>query len=558
MTFAAGIYEVRYAAKKNYDASPVKAVTISEGRMLAVTLPQAEEQVGYTLTAGKEQLAWKEGTTLTFALAPGCSKLDNFAVKAVYTGNENNAGNVNITDNGDGTYTISEVTEDVKVMVEGVADITAPTAEIAIGTNTWNQFRNDVTFGLFLKDKQTVTIVANDTATQTPEIRYYLSDKILTETEIKADDIIWQPYTDVFDIPAGEKKIIYAKAADQAGNVTIVNSEGIIVYRDSTPMEAGITAAYQENSGKSVAISLNGNTIKAITDGKRTLTKGTDYSVSADGEDTIITIKTAYLDSLAASDTPYDLTVIYNPQGVEYTGGANSVAPGQSTISVMITKSGNAPNQPDNTMNVDYTKEKVSDITTLPEGWTWQDADKDKELIAGTPVKATAVYIGADKGNYAVESVEISITRQVCDHKGCETEVVELATATPQPPKKGDVVQDDKASAKVEVADVTKKEVAYKKLENQKAKTVSIPETVTIDGVAYKVTKIGANAFNGCKKLKTITIKSTKLSSKTVAKNTFKGLTKATTIKVPKKKLEAYKKLFKQKGLSSDVKVVGY
>ena len=116
---------------------------------------------------------------------------------------------------------------------------------------------------------------------------------------------------------------------------------------------------------------------------------------------------------------------------------------------------------------------------------------------------------------------------------------------------------------------------------DKKAKTVSIPATVKVDGVTYKVTKIddnafkgcssltsvtlpsratkiGANAFNGCKKLKTIKITSTKLSSKTVSKNAFKGLIKATTIKVPKKKLSAYKKLFKQKGLSSKVTVKGY
>ena len=78
---------------------------------------------------------------------------------------------------------------------------------------------------------------------------------------------------------------------------------------------------------------------------------------------------------------------------------------------------------------------------------------------------------------------------------------------------------------------------------------------ITLPG---NVTKIGANAFSGCKKLKTITIKSTKLTSKTVSKNAFKGLTKETTIKVPKKKLAAYKKLFKSRGLSSKVKVKGY
>lgn len=194
-------------------------------------------------------------------------------------------------------------------------------------------------------------------------------------------------------------------------------------------------------------------------------------------------------------------------------------------------------------------------------------------------------------------------------------------------PKKGDVVSDDKASAKVEIADETKKEVEYQSPADKKAKTVTIPATVVIGGEIYKVTKIddnafknnktvtkvtvgsniktigknafsgatklksiivgknvteiganafkgcssltsisvpskttkiGPNAFGGCKKLKTITIKSTKLTAKTVSKNAFKGLAKTTTIKVPKKKLSAYKKLFKQKGLSTKVKVKGF
>ena len=240
------------------------------------------------------------------------------------------------------------------------------------------------------------------------------------------------------------------------------------------------------------------------------------------------------------------------------------------TIAVKVNKSQDTPNMPSLTMNVENSVTKVSDVT-LPAGWTWQDADKEKALTVGTAVKATAVYTGADQGNYETESVEISITRAECTH----------TATTPQLPKKGDVVIDDKKVAKVKVTDVKKKEVEYKEPAGKKAKTVSIPATVTMNGVTYKVTKIadnafknnktvtkvtvgsnitaiGKNAFYKCKKLKTIKITSTKLTSKTVAKNAFKGLTKATTIKVPKKKLKAYKKLFKQKGLSSKVKVKGY
>ena len=101
---------------------------------------------------------------------------------------------------------------------------------------------------------------------------------------------------------------------------------------------------------------------------------------------------------------------------------------------------------------------------------------------------------------------------------------------------------------------------------------------MTVDGVTYKVTAIadnafknnkkvtkvvipdniitiGKNAFNGCSKLKTIQIKSTKLTSKSISKNAFKGISKKVTIKVPKKKLKAYKKLFRKKGLSKKVKM---
>ena len=237
------------------------------------------------------------------------------------------------------------------------------------------------------------------------------------------------------------------------------------------------------------------------------------------------------------------------------------------TIAVKVNKSQDTPNMPSLTMNVENSVTKVSDVT-LPAGWTWQDADKEKALTVGTAVKATAVYTGADQGNYETESVEISITRAECTH----------TATTPQLPKKGDVVIDDKKVAKVKVTDVKKKEVEYKEPANKKAKTVSIPATVKIDGVTYKVTKvddnafknnktvtkvtvgsniktIGKNAFYKCTKLKTIKITSTKLTSKTVAKNAFKGIYSKATIKVPKSKLTSYKKILKAKGVSSKAKI---
>ena len=103
---------------------------------------------------------------------------------------------------------------------------------------------------------------------------------------------------------------------------------------------------------------------------------------------------------------------------------------------------------------------------------------------------------------------------------------------------------------------------------NKNAKSVTIPAVIKVKGVTYKVTSIGAKAFNGskkltkvtvganikkisnnaffkCKSLKTVIIKSVLLTKKTASKRAFKGVGKKMVIKVPKKVKKAYVKIFK-------------
>lgn len=80
----------------------------------------------------------------------------------------------------------------------------------------------------------------------------------------------------------------------------------------------------------------------------------------------------------------------------------------------------------------------------------------------------------------------------------------------------------------------------------KKLKKITIPS---------KVNKIGKQAFYGCKNLKTITIKTTKLTSKKVGSKAFKGIYSKTVIKVPAKKLSAYKKMLKSKGVGSKASI---
>ncbi len=70
-----------------------------------------------------------------------------------------------------------------------------------------------------------------------------------------------------------------------------------------------------------------------------------------------------------------------------------------------------------------------------------------------------------------------------------------------------------------------------------------------------KVTQIGPNAFYGCKALKKLDIKSAKLTARSLGKKAFRGLPDRMVIQVPKSKVRTYKKLFRQRGLSSRNKV---
>lgn len=102
--------------------------------------------------------------------------------------------------------------------------------------------------------------------------------------------------------------------------------------------------------------------------------------------------------------TPSD-TANYNAVGIK--------------LSLTVNKVAKAPNMPESTMTPAHSTKKVGDIT-LPDGWSWQEADKDTALADGVAVTATAVYTGADKGNYETESVSITITRSECDHTHTE------------------------------------------------------------------------------------------------------------------------------------------
>ena len=113
---------------------------------------------------------------------------------------------------------------------------------------------------------------------------------------------------------------------------------------------------------------------------------------------------------------------------------------------------------------------------------------------------------------------------------------------------------------------------------NKVKTSVTIPTTIKIKGATYKVTeistnafknnrklkkvvigqnivRIGKNAFYGCKKLTSITIKSSRLTLKNIGKNAFKNTSPKATVKVPKKQKVLYNQILKKRGLNKKAKV---
>ena len=187
--------------------------------------------------------------------------------------------------------------------------------------------------------------------------------------------------------------------------------------------KAAITVA------KATPVIAEKSTATALTYGQKlsdsTLTGGKATYKTVDGTEVAGTfawknsnIKPTVADS---GKTEYDVT--FTPSD---TDNYNAV---DMKISLTVNKAAKAPNMPEAAMAPAHSAKKVGDIT-LPDGWNWSDTDKDKELTDGVAVTATAVYTGADKGNYENVSVTITITRSSCDHKNTEVRDKKEVTCT--------------------------------------------------------------------------------------------------------------------------------
>lgn len=103
-------------------------------------------------------------------------------------------------------------------------DTEKPTGEIIIGANKWQEFLNKLTFGLFFKDTQTVTINAADNS-GTVFISYLVTDRDLSEAELQS--LVFSGYEEPFCINPNGEYIVYAMLVDESMNITYLRSDRV-------------------------------------------------------------------------------------------------------------------------------------------------------------------------------------------------------------------------------------------------------------------------------------------------------------------------------------------
>ena len=165
-------------------------------------------------------------------------------------------------------------------------DIAVPTGEIKIAENGWKSFFNTITFGLFFKDTQMVTVTAADNSGEAVKIEYLLSDKALTESELAG--MTFTAYSAPFSINPDNEYVIYAKLTDTSGNVAYINTNGIVLDGTS-PVITGIEAGKTYCAAQIVTV--DEKYIDTVTVNDKTVTLDSKHQFTlnpAEGEQTIV------------------------------------------------------------------------------------------------------------------------------------------------------------------------------------------------------------------------------------------------------------------------------
>ena len=164
-------------------------------------------------------------------------------------------------------------------------DIEKPTGEIVIGTNKWQEFLNKITFGLFFKDTQTVTINAADNS-GTVFVSYLVTDQDLSEAELQS--LVFSGYEEPFHINPNGEYIVYAMLVDANLNITYLRSDRVTLD-NVQPVIGGIENGKTYCEAQTVTVDEKYVDTVTVNGTEVTLDKSNSFTLSpADGKQRII------------------------------------------------------------------------------------------------------------------------------------------------------------------------------------------------------------------------------------------------------------------------------
>lgn len=302
------------------------SVTVTVMKLYAVTLPSG---TGYTVIGADST---GHGTDYEFEvkIADGYSKTQDYKVFVNGTEIDGVKG-----DETSDTFLVTSVDGDLDITVQGVADVTPPEAEIVIGENKFDSFRDTAAYSLFFKETKSVTVTASDAGSGIAKVEYLLSETAFADKDAVTGEWTELTLTDgkaSFAIEPNRKTYIYLRVTDVSGNVQVINTEGMVVYTDAEKETESAAFTMDTDTAPVYMLKMNGNSVYEVYNGAEKLTS-TDYAAFLDGR---FLLNNSYLRTLAAGEYTFRLT--FCPMYETYVASEGNDAPAEVTLKLVVEK----------------------------------------------------------------------------------------------------------------------------------------------------------------------------------------------------------------------------
>ncbi len=210
-------------------------------------------------------------------------------------------------------------------------DLTAPTGKLQINTREIEQ-TDRILWKWFFREKAEITVTAADEVSGAARIEY----QSVNVPGGYQENGYWKKLDDSnrLAIPANASQILYFKITDNAGNVTILNSNGVVVYTDATAT-GEVSFVKTTTADQDTGIRVAENTVASIKEGTEDVAAGAYQIKEVNGEKHLI-LTAAYLKSL--TDGAHTLTAAYDANGHAWEDGAEGEKPADSTITVVVSR----------------------------------------------------------------------------------------------------------------------------------------------------------------------------------------------------------------------------